>query len=633
MTRGERCLGRAWSWAVAVIQLKHWSESDEQAVRQQMDRILSSGPFRQSRRRQRFLEYLVNETLAGRCERLKGYNIALEVFDRPETFDPMVHPLVRIEAARLRDRLREYYETDGQNDPIRIDLPKGSYTPHIEFRQAATSDTLPDAVPDGPHSVTQDQSPNLAKAPTAAEDNVASPAPARSERRLRWQIIVPALVLISMLGVASAWFTRDLWMPTVPEGAAENPVIGAPKGPAIAVLPFNNLSGDPKQDYFSDGLTEDILTELSRARDLRVLARNTSFRYKGQAVDVGELGRKLGVGYVLEGSIQRTDDRLRVTAQLIDTETGTHIWADRYDREMADVFLVQDEIVSKIVAKIASGYGVIESSEAKSAARKSPDQIQAYDLVLRARDVMGSAWNRENFRSAKEFLRKAIALDPANARAIREAAWIATIGRAFRLDETPMPPEEIIAQANKAVQLDPGDARARMVAASAYFYNGQLDLFEQEAQAAMALDPYDAEIPAIFGYMVAISGQWQRGVALAQKANSLNPDTAAGWYQTTLSFDSYLHGDYQRALELTRQDPGRQSAYLYVRYISIYGELGRKQEALENWRKLLAEQPGWSAESFETWWHMRNMRDEDIAKLMDGVYKSGVLGVEALPGQ
>ena len=381
------------------------------------------------------------------------------------------------------------------------------------------------------------------------------------------------------------------------------------------------------------GSTEDILTELSRARDLRVLARNTSFRFKGQAVDVRELGHKLGVGYVLEGSIQRTDDRLRVTAQLIDTETGTHIWADRYDRELADVFLVQDEIVSKIVAKIASGYGVIESSEAKSAARKNPEQIQAYDLVLRARDVMQSDWNRENFRSAKEFLRKAIALDPANARAIREAAWIATIGRAFRLDETPPPPEEIIAQANKAVQLDPGDARARMVAASAYFYNGQLDLFEQEAQAAMALDPYDAEIPAIFGYMVAISGQWQRGVALVQKANALNPDTAAGWYHTTLSLDSYLHGDYQRALELIRQDPGRQSAYLYVRYISIYGELGRKQEALENWRKLLAEQPDWSAENFETWWRTRNMRDEDIAKLMDGVYKSGVLGVEALPGQ
>jgi hypothetical protein len=127
-----------WSWSVTAIPLNSWSESDQEAIRQQLDRILQSGPFHQSRRRQRFLEYLVNETLAGRGERLKGYNVALEVFDRPESFDPVTDPLVRIEAARLREKLREYYGANGQGDPIRIDLPKGSYTPHIEFGQPAT---------------------------------------------------------------------------------------------------------------------------------------------------------------------------------------------------------------------------------------------------------------------------------------------------------------------------------------------------------------------------------------------------------------------------------------------------------------------------------------------------------------
>ena len=260
------------SLGMTVIAPNCWSESDQKAIREQLDRILHSGPFLQSRRRQRFLEFIVNESLAGRSERLKAYNVALEVFDRPESFDPVVDPLVRIEAARLRDKLREYYEADGRGDPIRIELPKGSYTPHIEFRQAPTPERGPDR-----------------------------------------------------------------------------------QGPVIAVLPFVNLSGDPKQEYFSDGLTEDIMTELSRARDLRVLARNTTFQYKGKAVDVSKLGRELKVRYVLEGSVRRTDDHLRVTAQLIDTETGAHIWADRFDREMADVFLVQDEIVSQIVAKIAGG--------------------------------------------------------------------------------------------------------------------------------------------------------------------------------------------------------------------------------------------------------------------------------------
>src|SRR4029077_11501501 len=144
MRAGLAISRHVWSWNVTVVQLKHWRESDQAAIRQQLDRILKSGPFHQSHRRQRFLEYLVNETLAGRGERLKAYNVALEVFDRPETFDPAIDPLVRIEAARLRDKLREYYAGDGQRDPILIDLPKGTYTPQIEFRPAEMSGPRPD---------------------------------------------------------------------------------------------------------------------------------------------------------------------------------------------------------------------------------------------------------------------------------------------------------------------------------------------------------------------------------------------------------------------------------------------------------------------------------------------------------
>ena len=312
----------------------------------------------------------------------------MEVFDRPASFDPVVDPLVRIEAARLRDKLREYDEADGRSDPIHIELPKGSYTPHVEFRQSPTPERGPDR-----------------------------------------------------------------------------------QGPVIAVFPFVNLSGDASQEYFSDGLTEDIMTELARVRDLRVLARNTTFQYKGKAVDVSKLGRELGVRYMLEGSVRRSGDDLRVTAQLIDAETGTHIWADKFDRKMADVFLVQDEIVGRIVAKIASGFGAIENTEAKSAARKSPEQIQAYDLVLRAHDVMRWDYSRANFRSAKNSLRQAIALDPLNARARRELAWLAALGWVYRFDETPVPPHEILEQATKAVQLDPSVGRARIVLARAYLLN------------------------------------------------------------------------------------------------------------------------------------------------------------------
>ena len=160
------------------------------------------------------------------------------------------------------------------------------------------------------------------------------------------------------------------------------------------------MSGDANQEYFSDGLTEDILTELARVRDLRVLARNTTFQYKGKAVDVSKLGRELGVRYVLEGSVRRAGDDLRVTAQLIDAETGAHIWADKFDRKMADVFLVQDEIVGQIVAKIAGGYGVIENTEARSARARARSKCRRTTSSC-ARTPSSGLWTHESFRSAR----------------------------------------------------------------------------------------------------------------------------------------------------------------------------------------------------------------------------------------
>jgi TolB-like protein/tetratricopeptide (TPR) repeat protein len=609
------------------VPLGHRSESEARAIREQLDRILKSGPFHQSRRRQRFLEYLINETLAGRGERLKGYSVAVEVFDRPESFDPLVDPVVRIEAARLRDKLREYYEAEGRNDPVRIELPKGTYTPHIEFRQA----NGPEIAAAHSAEVAPESHAIAATAPAAPTEDASPPASPPSPRRSRWALAIPAAAMIFVAGAAGMWLAREQWQP-VPQRQVQDPLRAVANGPLIAVLPFVNLSGDPKQDYFSDGLTEDILTELSRTPDLGVLARNTTFQYKGRAVDVMKLGRELGARYVLEGSVRRTDDRLRVTAQLIDAETGTHIWADRFDREMADVFLVQDEIVSQIVGKIAGGYGVIEKNEANSAARKSPEEIRAYDLVLRARDVMWE-WKREYIHSARTMLLEAIALDPTNARARRELAWLTLVSWVFRYDDAPVNPDEIVSGANKAVQLDPADARARMVAASAFFFTGQLDRFNHEAEQAMELAPNDAEIVAILGYMIAISGDWPRGTSLAEKAHALNAKAASGWYEVTMYLNLYLNGEYERALELIRQDPSQQTLYTYVYYISIYGQLGRKEEALEVWRKLLVEEPAWRADSFEKWWRARNMRDEDIAKMRDGVSKSGVLNAAAKSDQ
>ena len=460
-------------------------------------------------------------------------------------------------------------------------------------------------------------------------------APTRQESKPRsgnGRLAVPALAS-SWLSARRPCGSHANTVRAAPQEAVEATAIGTPNGPGVAVLPFVNLSGDANQEYFSDGLTEDILTELARARDLRVLARNTTFQYKGKAVDVCKLGRELGVRYVLEGSVRRSGEDLRITAQLIDAETGAHIWADKFDRKMADIFLVQDEIVGQIVGKIAGGFGAIEKTEVSSIARQSPDQIQSYDLVLRAHDQM-YLWTHESFGKARELLRQAIAVDPESARARREIAWLAVVGLISGLDKPPVPPQEIVAQASKAVQLDPSDGRAHMVAAAAYYFNKQLDLFEHEAKQAIALAPYDAEILATLGYMTATSGDWPRGVAMAEKANALNAGAAAGWYHATLYLNYYLTGDYQRALELIRQDPNQDATlYSYVDYLPILGALGRKEEAREKWQKILGEDPSWTAESFVKWYKTWNIRDEDTAKLMQGIYKTGVLDAAAKTGQ
>ncbi len=233
---------------MTAISLNCWSESDQKAIREELVRILNSGPFHQSQRRQRFLEYLVNETLAGRGERLKGYNVALEVFDRPETFDPTVDPLVRIEAARLREKLREYYGTDGQDDLIHIDLPKGTYTPQIEFRQPATPDTRLDR----PDATTPDRSLDPSQGPVAYQPRA---------RKTSFGVLAASIaaVLLVLLAGFSAW----KWWPSAPLSEKAS----------IAVLPFENIGNDPRWDRFTDGVTGDIVTYLSHSKDLFVVAR------------------------------------------------------------------------------------------------------------------------------------------------------------------------------------------------------------------------------------------------------------------------------------------------------------------------------------------------------------------------
>lgn len=404
----------------------------------------------------------------------------------------------------------------------------------------------------------------------------------------------------------------------VPAGHVSS--LAMPSGPAIAVLPFTNMSGDPKEDYFSDGLTEDIVTELARFRDLYVLARNTTFQFKGQAVDVAAVGRKLGVRYLLEGSVRKAGNRVRITAQLISVATGAHVWAERYDHDMTDIFAVQDEITAKVVGAISGMSGALQRAERRVADSKSPERLEAYDLVLRATAM--PAGSKEAYRAMRQLLERAVALDPSYARAHQEYAWLTLRAWALRQDDALEPFDRLLANAIRPVQLDPTDAFAHRTAAWGYFFDHQLDLFEREAELAFQLAPYTADIFAQLGMLIAFTGQWARGLALVEKAHALNTGSAAGFYHSTLFYDFYLKGAYRKALEVNRQHPRQQLLETLHKYVMAYGQLAEMETAREYWSKYAAEVPGLSLEwirenVFRRW----NFRDSDSERFLEGIAK------------
>ena len=227
--------------------------------------------------------------------------------------------------------------------------------------------------------------------------------------------------------------------PTAEIAPEEDPLLALPTGPTVAVLPFENLSRDPDQEYFSDGLTDDVITALSRFKDLFVIARNSTFRYKGQAVDVRQLSRELGARYVLEGSVQRAESTLRVTAQLLDAKNGTHLWADTYDRELSasSIFAIQDEITEQVVATIAGKFGVISRARFSEVKEKPTESLDAYEWVLKAGAYYIDNWDAIQHAEVRDGLERVVKSDPGYADAW---AWLCHIYiDEYRWDYNPRP--------------------------------------------------------------------------------------------------------------------------------------------------------------------------------------------------
>jgi len=235
--------------------------------------------------------------------------------------------------------------------------------------------------------------------------------------------------------------------------------------PSIAVLPFTNMSGDPEQEYFADGMADDIITELSRMPWFSVIARNSSFAYKGQAFDIKQIGRELGVAYVLEGSVRRSGNRLRINAQLVDASTGGHIWAERYDREITDIFDIQDEITRAVIAAVGPEF---VSAELRRSRRKNPDELSAWECMMRGR---AHAWklSRADAETARELFEKAMALAPESGMGASDLALVHFLDAFYAWGESPPDSLKLMVEtAEKAVQLDENDPLALTILSWSY---------------------------------------------------------------------------------------------------------------------------------------------------------------------
>jgi len=401
--------------------------------------------------------------------------------------------------------------------------------------------------------------------------------------------------------------------------------LALPDKPSIAVLPFTNLSGDKEQEYFSDGITEDIITELSRFSELFVIARNSSFTYKGKPVDVRQVGRELGVRYLLEGSIRRAGDRVRITAQLIDAITGAHRWAERYDRKLEDVFAVQDEVARTIVAILTAH---VNKAEAERTLLKPPATWQAYDYYLRSADIFASYYSSfrlDQLYETRRLLKEALAIDPDYARTYVVLSYTHLTAWAQRVDGDYLNPdalERAYQFARKAVHLDPNLPQAHAQFGYVQIWKRQHDASIAAFERATALNPNftDFRFPAALVF----AGDFPRAIQIAEADMRLDPFfPPAGLVWLGIAF--YMLKRYAEALPLLRdcasRAPNFRAGHSYA--AANYAQLGHLKEARAEAAEALRIDPDFTIDRTR-----RQLspfkRLEDAEHYFDGLRKAGL---------
>ena len=529
------------------------SEQQESEIRDHLRMVLESALFDHAERLSRFLKFVVDETLDGRADRLNQYAIAIAVFDRDETFDPTIDAIVRVEAGRLRSKLLEYYDELGRDDSIRIELPKRSYA--ATFRLRSGSDD----------------------SKSAADTVYAREVDFRDD-------------LIN---------TTELTEPT------------------IAVLPFVNMSRDPEQEYFANGVTEDLITDLSKLSGIAVISRHSTFTYKDADVTVQQVCEELGANLVLEGSVRKVGNKVRVTAQLIDGSSGQHLWAQRYDRDLENIFEIQDEVNQKIVSACRLQ---LSDAERQKLERRGTDVIDAYDYVLRgmketqANTMEGSARARYCFESALE-------LDPDYATAYARLALNYVFRWALNWSKSKEDTlEKGLEFALKAVAIDNQLAISHAALCWVHLWRGAHDSAIGEGQLAIELDPSDVVALERLALSMIWAGHAESTLPLIDKAKRLNPSET---YDFPRGVAMFMMPNYDEAIRFMQSNVDLSPNFIPAKFYLAASHVlaGNEREAKAAVASILQVNPNYRRAT-DSRTHFKNPEDHQLFD--DALRKAGL---------
>lgn len=557
--------------------MSHFANDD---IRCTAERIAESKIFERSKRMISLLRYIVEQALAGDTDRLKGYSIGLDVFERPVDFDPERDTIVRVEMGRLRKKLELYYLTEGKDDPIVISIPVGTYVPVFQPRKI---------------TLTSDEDEKNNNQFPSKTSNVFA--------RKVFSICFASFVIISIVAGWIFYQEHFTWQTNSDSQFADALIL--PNGPAIAVLKFRDITGDKNDQSFAEGITAQIVSKLSRFRSLFVIAPDTAFQFETLDQVGIKLDQKILAHYLLTGTIRRADHRMSINVQLVDASTKQVLWSKVFDEELraTTIFQLENKIARNVASKLGQPEGVINKQITRDLKTSNAVQLDNFRCVLKFHWYLRHK-NLENHLAVRNCLRISLTSEKCYSDAWAAMSWI--IADEQRLNFNPekeqkSPFTRSLEAAEKAVECDPQNATAQHYLAKAQFTVGNDKQSTKSFSQALKLNPNDANLLANTGTSIALLGDWNQGVLLMNKAIALNPNHPR-WYFGILFLNSFRKNESLKAVNFAQNYFRTNILLSHIYLVAALAQAGRDNEAKQSmeqmarafpdYKKLLEQQLG-----------------------------------------